>query len=67
MRNLVQYPITKEELLYFVNKLSAEHSAEHEASPLLGDMRSIYYHEIVKIIEGAEYKFDVLRLNGQKS
>lgn len=66
MRNLLEYPITKEELIEYVEylqqQLEEETRKEQEKNPLnirCGDMRGLYFIEMKKAISASDYKFDL--------
>jgi hypothetical protein len=53
MRNILQYPVTKEELISFLN----EELEKYKNMPVgIGDMTGMYYREMIKIVSQSDYK-----------
>lgn len=55
MRNILEYPVTKEEMLEFIQQSIDELHAENEKIMRCGDMRPTLLHEIKKIVEASDY------------
>lgn len=55
----MKYPVTKDEILYFVNKLLTDHQNTRDIEVAYGDMRGILLLEIKNIVEKSDYKFNL--------
>lgn len=57
MRNIKEYPVTKDELLIYLNSLEESIDKEYDSNLICGDMRLLYLDELRKIINETNYTF----------